>query len=119
MNKLSRRQALGVLAGTVAASTRGAAAAPMQGLGDIAASNGLVFGAAAGPVIYKDTAYRDLYTTHTKIVTTDVAMKIGTIAGQPGPKKYESADRLLKFCAENKLPMRGHCLIWNEWVPQW
>ncbi|MET0719611.1 MAG: endo-1,4-beta-xylanase, partial [Tardiphaga sp.] len=91
----------------------------MQGLGDIAASNGLVFGAAAGPVIYKDTAYRDLYTTHTKIVTTDVAMKIGTIAGQPGPKRYESADRLLKFCAENKLPMRGHCLIWNEWVPQW
>ena len=70
-------------------------------------------------MIYKDTAYRELYTTHAKIVTTDVAMKIGTIAGQPGPKRFDSADRLLKFCAENKLPMRGHCLIWNEWVPQW
>jgi len=119
MNKLSRRQALAVIAGTVAASSKCAAAAPSTSLGEIAASNGLVFGAAAGPVIYKDTAYRELYTTHAKIVTTDVAMKIGTIAGQPGPKRFDSADRLLKFCAENKLPMRGHCLIWNEWVPQW
>lgn len=70
-------------------------------------------------MIDKDAAYRELYTTHARIVTTDVALKIGTIAGQPGPKRFDSADRLLKFCAKNKIPMRGHCLIWNEWVPQW
>ena len=46
-------------------------------------------------------------------------MKMGTIAGQPGPKRFDAPDRLLKFCFDNKLPMRGHCLIWNEWVPQW
>jgi endo-1,4-beta-xylanase len=115
----SRRQAMAILAGSVAASTSRAFSAPQQGLGEIAAANGFVFGAACGPVIYNDAPYRDLYPAHTRIVTTDVAMKMGTIAGQPGPKRFEAPDRLLKFCFDNKLPMRGHTLIWNEWVPPW
>jgi endo-1,4-beta-xylanase len=119
MKNLSRREAIATLAGAIALSGKPAIAAPEQGLGAIAAANGLIFGAAAGAVIDKDVAYRELYKAHARIVTTDVAMKIGTIAGQPGPKRFDSADRLLKFCAANKLPMRGHCLIWNEWVPQW
>jgi endo-1,4-beta-xylanase len=120
MQKLSRRQALAVFSGaSVAVGARTSIAAPQQGLGAIAAKNGFVFGAAAGPVIDKDVAYRALYTEHTRIVTTDIAMKMGTIAPQPGPKRYESADRLLQFCAGNHIAMRGHCLIWNEWVPQW
>jgi endo-1,4-beta-xylanase len=44
---------------------------------------------------------------------------MGTLAPMAGPKRFESADRLLQFCASNRIPMRGHCLIWNEWVPQW
>jgi endo-1,4-beta-xylanase len=120
MQMLSRRDAIAVLAGGCVA-VRGTAFAvtSSQGLGAIAAKNGFVFGAAAGPVIDKDAAYRELYTAHTQIVTTDVAMKMGTIVPQPGPKRFESADRLLQFCASHRIPMRGHCLIWNDWVPQW
>jgi endo-1,4-beta-xylanase len=120
MQVLSRRHALAILAGTSVA-TRGqmSIAAPAQGLGEIAARNGFIFGAAAGPVIDKDVSYRELYTAQARIVTTDVAMKMGTIAPQAGPKRFESADRLLQFCASNHIAMRGHCLIWNEWVPQW
>ena len=120
MPKISRRDAIAVLAGTSAAiGGKAFAATSSQGLGAIAAKNGFVFGAAAGPVIDKDVAYRELYTTHTQIVTTDVAMKMGTIVPQSGPKRFESADRLLQFCASHRIPMRGHCLIWNDWVPQW
>lgn len=116
----SRRKSLAILAGATLAMQRDAfSATQTQSLGAIAAKNGLMFGAAAGPVIDKDLAYRELYTTHTKIITTDVAMKMGTIAPQAGPKRFESADRLLQFCASNRIPMRGHCLIWNDWVPQW
>jgi len=120
MQVLSRRRALAILAGTGVA-TRGqmSVAAPAPGLGEIAARNGFLFGAAAGPVIDKDAGYRELYMTQARIITTDVAMKMGTIVPQPGPKRFESADRLLKFCASNRITMRGHCLIWNEWVPQW
>ena len=116
----SRRQMLSLLAGAGAAvHTRSAIATTDAGLGAVAAANGIVFGSAAGPVIDKDVAYRELYTTHTKIITTDVALKMGTIAPRSGPKQYASADRLLQFCNQNKIPMRGHCLIWNEWVPAW
>jgi endo-1,4-beta-xylanase len=121
MQEWSRRSALAFIAGaSVASYEKKASAAPTaQGLGAIAAKNGIVFGAAAGPVIEKDLGYRELYEAHARIVTTDVAMKMGTIAPQPGPKRFESADRLLQFCVNNRIPMRGHCLIWNEWVPQW
>ncbi len=121
MQQWSRRNALALIAGASVASYEkpALAAQPAQSLGAIAARNGIVFGAAAGPVIDKDRAYRELYQTQTRIVTTDIAMKMGTIAPQPGPKRFESADRLLQFCASNNIPMRGHCLIWNEWVPQW
>lgn len=117
----SRRQALAVLAGAGVASRSVIASASVsdESLGAIAATSGFVFGAAAGPVIDKDVAYRELYTKHARIVTTDIAMKMGTLAPQPGPRRFESADRLLQFCANNKIPMRGHCLIWNEWVPLW
>jgi endo-1,4-beta-xylanase len=116
----SRRKSLAILAGASLAMHRDAfGATQTQSLGAIAAKSGLIFGAAAGPVIDKDLSYRELYTTQTKIITTDVAMKMGTIAPMSGPKRFESADRLLQFCASNRIPMRGHCLIWNEWVPQW
>jgi len=116
----SRREALAILGGAgVSLRSHASFAAASESLGEIAAANGLTFGSAAGPSIFKDFAYRDLYPAQTRIVTTDIALKIGTIAPQPGPKRFDSADRLLNFCASHRIPMRGHCLIWNEWVPAW
>lgn len=120
MHTVSRRDVLATLSGALIASRADTSfAASEQSLGEIAARNGLMFGAAAGPVIDKDLAYRELYQTQTRLITTDVAMKMGTIVPQPGVKRFESADRLLQFCAGHRIPMRGHCLIWNEWVPPW
>jgi endo-1,4-beta-xylanase len=117
----SRRRFLQTVAAGVVATKGGfaAATAPVQGLGAIAANNNYLFGAAAAEVIDNDPAYRDLYVTQTKVITTDIALKIGRIAPQPGPKHFESADRLLAFCNAHKIAMRGHCLIWNEWNPDW
>jgi endo-1,4-beta-xylanase len=120
MIAVSRRRLLQMTAaGVAAANGRIAMAAPTPSLGAMAAKNGYLFGAAAAEAIDKDAAYRDLYVTQTKIITTDVALKIGRIAPQPGPKHFESADRLLAFCDQHGIAMRGHCLIWNEWNPAW
>ena len=117
---ISRRHILKMAAaGVAAANAPIAVAAPSPSLGAIAAGNGRLFGAAAAEVIDSDAAYRDLYVTQTRIITTDVALKIGRIAPKPGPKHYETADRLLAFCNQHKIAMRGHCLIWNEWNPDW
>lgn len=117
---ISRRQMLAVTAAAGLALRSGTTVArTTDSLGAAAAASGLTFGSAAGPVIDKDLAYRELYRTQVKIITTDIALKMGTIAPQPGPKQFASADRLLQFCAGERIPMRGHCLIWNEWVPAW
>jgi endo-1,4-beta-xylanase len=124
MSHFSRRDLLHMTAAGLAASTSSAAAAGYgqnseANLGAIAARNGYLFGSAAAEVIDSDPAYRELYVTQTKIITTDVALKMGRIAAQPGPKHFETADRLLAFCDHNRIAMRGHCLIWNDWVPDW
>lgn len=122
MTTLSRRNLLQIAAAGLAASCgRGAAATmpPSANLGEIGARNGFLFGAAAAAAIDSDPLYRDLYVTQTRLITTDVALKIGAIAPQPGPKHFESADRLLAFCNQHRIAMRGHCLVWNEWNPDW
>ncbi len=117
---LSRRHLLqSMAAGAAALKAQFAGAAPVESLGAIAAANGYLFGAAAASEIDHDAAYRELYITQTKIITTDIALKIGTVAPQPGPKIFKPADKLLAFCNQHGIPMRGHCLVWNEWVPAW
>jgi endo-1,4-beta-xylanase len=124
MSRFSRRDLLQMTAAGLAASTSSVAATGYgqnseASLGAIAARNGYLFGSAAAEVIDSDPAYRELYVTQTRIITTDVALKMGRIAAQPGPKHFETADRLLAFCDHNRIAMRGHCLIWNDWVPDW
>jgi endo-1,4-beta-xylanase len=121
MQHITRRDTIAALSGTAIALLCGtqSRAAVASSLGDVAASRNVMFGAAAGKEIDHDINYRDLYTSQTRIVTTDTALKMGSIAPQPGAKHYEAAGRLLQFCTTNRIPMRGHCVIWNEWVPQW
>lgn len=120
MISFSRRGLLKVTAaGLAMAGSRATPAAPARSLGSIAAKHGFMFGAAAAEVIDNDAVYRDLFVTQTRLITTDVALKMARVAPQPGPKRFEFADRLLAFCDRHELAMRGHCLIWNEWVPAW
>jgi endo-1,4-beta-xylanase len=117
---VSRRRLLQMgAAGIVASHAPANAAAPPTSLASVAAANGFVFGSAAAEVIDSDPAYRELYVTQTKLITTDVALKMGRIAALPGPKQFETGDKLLAFCNSRGIAMRGHCLIWNEWVPGW
>jgi endo-1,4-beta-xylanase len=117
--RVSRRQMLKATAASVVAARAGKAFAAPTTLAGIAEARGYLFGAAAASAIFSDSAYRDLYLTQTRIITSDLALKMGTIAPQPGPKRFEQADRLLAFCDAGGILMRGHCLIWNDWVPAW
>ena len=92
MTSLSRRHFLQTAAAGLATSGgRGGAVTmpPTATLGDIAARNGFLFGSAAAQAIDTDAAYRELYVTQTKLIASDVALKIGAIAPQPGPKHFE------------------------------
>ena len=40
--------------------------------------------------------------------------------GNTNPQvNFSQADALLKYCAENKIPVRGHTLVWHSQTPDW
>ena len=118
----SRRNILAAAPAAVLAGLTGrlpARAAPSLGLGAAAASAGLLFGAAIAPVVLSDPACAALYASETRVVTTDFSLKFDAL--RPTREKYdfEGADGLLAFAQKNRLPMRGHALVWNENAPDW
>ena len=117
----SRRDMLRVAPASLAALTGGFAAnaAPGPSLGAIANASGVLFGAAIAPVVLSDPAYAALYASEARVVTTDYSLKFDAL--RPAPDRYDfgGADSLLAFAQKNRLPMRGHTLVWNENAPDW
>ncbi len=88
-------------------------------LGEIAAKRGLLFGTAIDADTMADAAQADLYRHHARIFTADNLMKFGSLRPQEGPANFALADELVAFAARANIPLRGHNLIWNDWVPDW
>ena len=124
---LSRRRALALMAGALAgASVRAAARETtpdaiksIRSLGEIAAQRGIVFGTAIDADTLGNPTQSALYLHHSRILTADNVMKFGSLRPQEGPANFELADQLVAYAAQHKIPLRGHNLIWNDWVPDW
>ncbi len=130
---LSRRvfiQGMPFLAGVCAhGRLSGARAQPLEGLsadglavrslGEIAAERGLLFGSAIDMDTLENPAQAALYRHHARVFTSDNVMKFGSLRPTEGPADFQHADRLVTFCQEARIPLRGHCLIWNDWTPEW
>ena len=92
---------------------------PGDGLAQIAARAGVIFGAAAARETLSDTGYRRLYTQETRSITTDYALKFDALRPSEGEYRFEGADALIGFASEAGLLKRGHTLVWNENAPDW
>lgn len=123
-----RRRALAMMAGASVglgmagwglSATNDAQSAPQEPLGELAARAGLQFGASIAGEALSDAGYRRLYLEHARILTSDLALKFAILRPDRGAPRYEDADALVAFAAANKMPFRGHCLIWNESNPDW
>ena len=115
---MSRRTFLGGAA-ALASGALPARAQAAEGLGAIAARAGIEFGASIASVVGSDTDYARLYANETRLVTTDYALKFAALRPARNVFNFSDTDYLLAFAAQNKLPMRGHTLVWNENVPSW
>ena len=62
---------------------------------------------------------KSLLLTHFNSITAENAMKMGPL--QPGENKYfwPLADSIVAFGTNNKLKVRGHCLVWHAQTPRW
>jgi endo-1,4-beta-xylanase len=96
-----------------------AAGTSVRSLGAIAAERGLLFGSAIDIDTLHNSAQSALYLHHARVLTSDNVMKFGSLRPAEGPADFQHADRLVAFCQTAGIPLRGHCLIWNDWTPDW
>lgn len=92
------------------------------GLGAIAAEKGLMFGASfsVAELDHRDgVAYAEVYRRDAKVLTSELEFKFGTLRPMPTGFNFAPADRLLDFARANALAVRGHTLIWNDYLPEW
>ncbi|AFY93871.1 endo-1,4-beta-xylanase [Chamaesiphon minutus] len=85
-----------------------------------ARSKGIIYGAfpeADDRKFAKDSEFRS------KLVSECKMMPVGTYwyTHRPKPDTFDftSSDYFVKFGTENKLLMRGHPLVWHEFLPDW
>lgn len=123
----SRRKALQAIAAITASPACAVAAlagptspiTAVPSLGAIAAARGILFGTAIDAETLANPLQAELYLHHARIFTSDNAMKFGSLRPEEGPANFEIADQLVAFAVRHGIPLRGHCLIWNDWVPDW
>lgn len=98
----------------------GKAIADIPSLGSLAAKRGVLFGAAIDHTTLTDPRLAALYRHQTRIVTTDTALKLGSLRPQrPEVVDYWEADALIDLATRSGLAVRGHTLAWNAWQPDW
>ena len=117
-----RRQVLGGLAtlGGVALLDKGpVSAAPAPKAREAAASRGILFGSAFDQHLFSSPAYARLLRDECAILTPDYSMKFGALRSSPDVIDFTIIDRLFEFAASFSAKMRGHTLIWNEFMPEW
>ncbi|RKQ71157.1 endo-1,4-beta-xylanase [Litorimonas taeanensis] len=128
------------LAAASAAATTACATHPPSALldsktlKDIAKSSGLRFGNAIaywgnndGEGVnrpdnpFNDKTYMELVKTHCDIVVAENEFKRYTVQPVPGDYRFERANGVAKFAADNHMGLRGHTLLWNRntYMPQW
>lgn len=113
----SRRAVIGGLAAAAAAAAEARAAEPS--LGELAARAGIRFGSALGGSGLADAAYVRLVLAQARILTTDPGFILPFVRPERTRTDYAPTDALAELAARNTIPLRGHCLIWNDVVPDW
>jgi endo-1,4-beta-xylanase len=116
-----RRQFLAAAAAAAAASAapRLAAAAPIEGLRQIAASRGLLFGSMVrGDVLPKDPAYADLIARECNLFVSR-EVHFDYFEPRRGAFDFSRVDPEVAWAERHRMQFRGNALVWGEHAPAW
>ncbi|HEY2033252.1 MAG TPA: endo-1,4-beta-xylanase [Rhizomicrobium sp.] len=118
---LSRRLFLEQLAGAGAsAGLRPSLAAQTdQGLRDITARHGIVYGCAAATYELKDADFTASLTREAGILSAEYEMKRKALEPTRGVYDFSGGDGLLAFAHRHDMTFRGHTLVWHNSNPPW
>lgn len=93
-----------------------------KSLGALAVKKGLVFGASfAVHELDRDygSRYAEIYAADTKLITSELCLKLGILRPNAHILNFEPADRFFAFAKTHNLAVHGHTLIWDDYVPDW
>lgn len=68
-----------------------------------------------------DPWYTSFFLKHFNFAVFENELKWDQIEPEEGEERFYKADEMVKFCNDNNIPMRGHCIVWdvNQEVPDW
>lgn len=70
-------------------------------------------GVAVNRANISDPQQAELVKKHFNSITAENAMKTGELQPEEGVWNWGLADSIADFCRANKIPLRGHCLVWH------
>ncbi|MEN6577840.1 MAG: endo-1,4-beta-xylanase [Phycisphaerales bacterium] len=79
------------------------------------------FGAAVGAALVRNAQYREFFQSHFNWAVFENESKWYYNGRGPAQEDYAAADAIVRWCRENGIPMRGHCIFWEpqKWQPRW
>lgn len=76
-------------------------------------------GTAVEPAFLKEPAYAATLAREFNMLEAENSMKWETIHPAKGHYDFRDGDALVRFAEQNKMAVRGHCLIWGKHLPNW
>jgi endo-1,4-beta-xylanase len=116
---MNKKKALCVAAAFISLLTTGGGRCPAQPLRVHADRAGVLVGAAVEPRLLSEPEYAATLAREFNMLTAENALKWGAIRPDRGTYNFGSGDRLVAFARAHGMKVRGHCLLWSEYNPQW
>jgi endo-1,4-beta-xylanase len=90
-----------------------------QTLRDSAGRSGMLIGAAVNPTKLSESAYAATLAREFNMVEPENALKWRAVRPSRNTFNFGPADEVVVFAEAHKMKIRGHCLLWSEYNPDW
>jgi len=89
-------------------------------LRDLAPAVGRLIGAAVvAPELRVDTLYGQTIAREFNLMAIEDALKLDALRPQPDVYLFNDADYLVDFAQAHQMQVRGHTLLWHQYLPDW
>jgi endo-1,4-beta-xylanase len=90
-----------------------------QSLREAADRDGLLIGTAVRPSQLSETAYASTVAREFNMVEAEDAMKWWVLRPDRATYDFRQGDEVVRFAAAHQMKVRGHCLVWSHYNPDW
>ena len=92
---------------------------PGQTLRDAADKRGILIGAAVNPRLFNEAQYTAALIRDFNMIEAENVMKWRAIRPRRETFDFDAGDAVVRFAKTHNMKVRGHCLLWSEYNPEW